>query len=206
MRTNLAAIRSPYLITAALGLWALAGCGDIGKSPLWSQLEAKQTENTQLKTEVQKLQQENEAYHKQVETLSGMDKTARMEALNTLDRMEIAKRTGLMDENKDGKKETLVVYLKPYDTHGDPIKMAGRARIELWDLNAPADKARLGEWDIQPEELAKMWSSTFLTSYYRLKFDVAKLIEGCDKDLTVKAEFTDYVSGRVLREQATIKP
>ncbi|NLH16728.1 MAG: hypothetical protein GX455_09120, partial [Phycisphaerae bacterium] len=117
-----------------------------------------------------------------------------------------AKRTGFLDEDKDGKKESLVVYLKPYDTHGDPIKMAGRVRIELWDLNAATDKAKLAEWDIQPEELSKLWSSTFLTSYYRLKFDVAKLIEGRTKELTVKAEFTDYVSGRVLREQATIKP
>jgi hypothetical protein len=204
MRTQLAAIRSTLLIAACV--WALAGCSDIGKSPLWSQLDTKQTENNQLKAEIQKLQQENENYRKQVETLSGLDKSARMEAMNTLDRMEIAKRTGLMDENKDGKKETLVVYLKPYDTHGDPIKMAGRARIELWDLNAPADSARLGAWDIQPEELAKLWSSTFLTSYYRLKFDVAKLIEGKNKELTVKAEFTDFVSGRVLREQATIQP
>jgi outer membrane murein-binding lipoprotein Lpp len=206
MRTHFAAIRSPFLITAALGLWTLAGCGNVGKNPLWSQVDSKQAENNQLKVEVQKLQQENENYRKQVETLAGMDKAVRMEAMNTLDRMEIAKRTGLLDENKDGKKDTLVVYLKPYDTHGDPIKMAGRARIELWDLNAPADKARLGEWDIQPEELAKLWSSTFLTSYYRLRFDVAKLVEGKDKELTVKAEFTDYVSGRVLREQATIKP
>jgi outer membrane murein-binding lipoprotein Lpp len=205
MRTNLAAIRSTLLIAACV--CALAGCSiSVGKDPLWPQVDAKQAENNQLRAEVQKLQQENDAYRKQVETLSGMDKTARMEAMNTLERMEIAKRTGLMDENKDGKKDTLVVYLKPYDTHGDPIKMAGRARIELWDLNTPAEKAKLAEWDIQPEELAKLWSSTFLTSYYRLRFDVAKLVEGCDKELTVKAEFTDFVSGRVLREQATIKP
>jgi hypothetical protein len=207
MRTNLAAIRSTLLITAALAILALAGCSvSVGKDPLWGQIDDKQAQINQLKTENQKLQEENENYHKQVETLSALDKTARLEAMNTLDRMEIAKRTGLLDENKDGKKETLVVYLKPYDTHGDPIKMAGRARIELWDLNAAAEKAKLAEWDIQPEELAKLWSSTFLTSYYRLKFDVAKLIEGHTKELTVKAEFTDYVSGRVLREQATIQP
>ncbi len=205
MRTKLAAIRSPLLMAACV--CSLAGCSvNVGKSPLWGQIDDKQAQINQLKTENQKLQQENENYHKQVETLSVLDKTARMEAMNTLERMEIAKRTGLMDENKDGKKDTLVVYLKPYDTHGDPIKMAGRARIELWDLNAPADKAKLGEWDIQPEELAKMWSSTFLTSYYRLRYDVAKLVEGHEKELTVKAEFTDFVSGRVLREQATIKP
>ena len=207
MRTNLAAIRSPYLITTALCLWALAGCGRCRQETRCGRRSTpSRRKTTNSKADVQKLQQENETYRKQVETLSGLDKTARMEAMNTLDRMEIAKRSALMDENKDGKKETLIVYLKPYDTHGDPIKMAGRARIELWDLNAPADKARLGAWDIQPEELAKMWSSTFLTSYYRLRFDVAKLVEGKDKELTVKAEFTDFVSGRVLREQATIKP
>jgi hypothetical protein len=205
MRTKLAAIRSPLLIAACL--FAPAGCSvSVGKSPLWGQIDDKQAQINQLKTENQKLQQENENYHKQVETLSGLDNTVRMEAMNTLDRMEIAKRSGLMDENKDGKKETLVVYLKPFDTHGDPIKMAGRARIELWDLNTPAEKAKLAEWDIQPEELAKMWSSTFLTSYYRLRFDVGTLIEGHTKELTVKAEFTDFVSGRVLREQVTIKP
>lgn len=186
---------------------ALIGCSiSVGKDPLWPQVDAKQAQINQLKAENEKLKQENENYIQQVQTLSSLDKSARLEAMNTLDRMEIAKRTGLMDENKDGKKETLIVYLKPYDTHGDPIKMAGHVRIELWDLNAAADKAKLAEWDIQAEELSKLWSSTFLTSYYRLKFDVAKLIEGRTKELTVKAEFTDYVSGRVLRDQAIIQP
>jgi hypothetical protein len=205
MRNTIAVIRSTLLIAACL--CAPVGCSiSVGKDPLWGQIDDKQAQINQLKAQNEKLQEENENYHKQVQTLSELDKSARLEAMNTLDRMEIAKRTGLMDENKDGKKDTLVVYLKPFDTHGDPIKMAGRVRVELWDLNAAAEKAKLAEWDIQPEELAKLWSSTFLTSYYRLRFDVAKLIEGHQKELTVNAEFTDYVSGRVLREQATIKP
>jgi hypothetical protein len=205
MRTSLSALRSTLLTAACL--CALAGCSiSVGKDPLWPQVDAKQAENNQLKAEVQKLQQENEKYRQQIETLSAVDKSVRLEAMNTLERVEIAKRTGLMDENNDGMKETLVVYLKPYDTHGDPIKMAGRVKIELWDLNAAADKAKLAEWDFKPEELSKLWSSTFLTSYYRFKFDVGKLIEGRTKELTVKAEFTDLVSGRVLREQAIIQP
>lgn len=205
MRIQSATIRSTLLIAACV--FALAGCTlSIGKDPLWPQVDAKQAQINQLKAENEKLKQENENYLQQVETLSALDKSARLEAMNTLDRMEIAKRTGFLDEDKDGRKESLVVYLKPYDTHGDPIKMAGQVRIELWDLNAANDKAKLAEWDIQPEELSKLWSSTFLTSYYRFKFDVAKLLEGKDKELTVKAEFTDFVSGRVLRQQAIIQP
>ncbi|NLH17948.1 MAG: hypothetical protein GX455_15335, partial [Phycisphaerae bacterium] len=135
MRTKSATIRSTLLITAVLSV--LAGCSiSVGKDPLWPQVDAKQAQINQLKSDNEKLQQENEKYRQQVQTLSALDKTARLEAMNTLDRMEIAKRTGFLDEDKDGKKESLVVYLKPYDTHGDPIKMAGRVRIELWDLNA----------------------------------------------------------------------
>ncbi len=208
MRNTAAAIRSIILTATFYALMTLciAGCGDIGKNPLWQQVDSKQEETNRLQLQVQQLQQENEDYRKRLETLSKMDKETRLEAINTLDRIEIAKRSGLTDENSDGKKDTLIIYLKPFDTHGDPIKFTGKVRVELWDLNSAADKAMLYGWDIAPEQLAKMWSSTFLTSYYRLRFEVADKIAGRDKELTVKVEFTDFVSGRVLREQAIVQP
>jgi hypothetical protein len=151
-----------------------------------------------------RLAAENKQLKEQIATLMGIDKPARTEALSTITSIEITSRSGLYDKNKDNKKETLIVYLKPIDDMGDVIKAAGAVDVELWNLNAKPQEALLKSWAIEPKELKKNWSGSLMTCYYKLQFDVNSVLTGKEKDLTLKAQFTDYLTGKVLKGQQVI--
>ena len=69
--------------------------------------------------QVQTLESENTQLAEQVNTLSTLDAAARLEALDTLKKVRIGKRTGFYDKDKNGTNETLVVYLEPLDMAQD---------------------------------------------------------------------------------------
>jgi len=83
--------------------------------------------------------------------------------------------------------------------------MAGAVDVQLWDLNKTDSEALLDEWRVEPEELKKLWFATMITINYRLTFDVADKIESMEEPLTVKVTFTDYLTGKVFKEQKVIK-
>ena len=45
-----------------------------------------------------------------------------------------------------------------------------------------------------------------LSSGYRLSFDAAGIVDKFDKPLTVKVNFTDYLSGMTFTEQFILRP
>jgi hypothetical protein len=89
---------------------------------------------------------------------------------------------------------------------GDCIKAAGALKVELWNLDAKPNEALLKSWEIEPKDLRKKWSGSLLTSYYKLPFDVNSILTGKEKGLTLKAEFTDYLTGKILKGQQVVKP
>ena len=190
------------LITLAAIL--LAGCSS-GKKRPWDTLEDCIQANTELSMQVQALESENTQLTEQVNTLSTLDTAARLEALDTLEKIRIGKRTGFYDKDDDGTNETLVVYLEPLDTAKDFVKAVGRINIELWDLNTAEDKAKLAEWTLEPAELHKTWGGTIFAAYYRIKLPL-EVAPDQQKEYTVKLTFTDYLSGKVLTDQKTIIP
>ena len=153
--------------------------------------------------QVQTLESENTQLAEQVNTLSTLDAAARLEALDTLKKVRIGKRTAFYDKDKNGTNETLVVYLEPLDTVQDYVKAVGKVKIELWDLDVAEDTAKLAEWIIEPYELHAAWGGTIFTGYYRIKL-TPENISDQKKDYTVKVTFTDYLSGKVLTDQKTI--
>ena len=156
--------------------------------------------------QVQSLQSENKQLTEQVDTLSGLDKNIRLQDLDTLDKIHLNKRTGLYDTNEDGTKETLIVYVEPLDTAQDLIKAIGTVNIELWNLNTDVAEAKLADWTLKPDKLRKLWGGNIFASYYRLSFEVADILSGQEKELTIKVSFTDWLSGKVFRDQITITP
>ena len=194
------------LVITALTLWTLvSGCDRGVEKSLFDQIKLLDREKTELKLQVEKLQGANEELTKRAETLSSLGPEVRLEVLGRLASIEISGRSGLYDRDKNGTKETLVVYLRTIDDAGDAIKAVGSVEVQLWDLEAE-DNARLAQWRIKPEELKRLWSSTVMTSYYRLTFDAGELLRDNEKELTVKVTFTDYITGNILRKQRVIKP
>ena len=168
------------------------------KAQALSQKEAKDANSPR------KLAAEIEQLKKQLEGLMGINKQARIDAISTITSIDVTSRSNLYDKNDDKKKEKLVVYLRPIDDMGDCIKAAGAAEVQLWNLSAEPNEALLKSWEIGPEELKKTWSGSLLTSYYKLQFDVNDIPGGKEKDLTLKVQFTDYLTGKVLKAQRVI--
>lgn len=195
------------------GFLFFAGCQEKAKTPKSKgskQLVGVKSEQSEvtIKRENEELKAENKQLKEQLETLMGIDKPARLEAISAVSSIELTNRCGIYDKdsNDTGKKKTLVVYLRPIDDMGDCIKAAGAVKIELWNLNAKPAEALLSSWLIEPEKLKKRWSGSLLTSYYKLQFDVSSILGSKEKELTLKAEFTDYLTGKILRAQRVIKP
>jgi len=190
---------------AAVIMFVVSGCGNNQQS-LWDQIKQLGSEKTELKLQVEKLQAENKQLAQQVETLSVLSPELRLDAIPTVEKIELGKRCGIYDKDRDGIKEKLIVYVCPLDRTADTIKTPGRVTVQLWNLNSNKDKALIAKWQIEPAELIKLWSGTLMTNYYRLKFDVRDLLDGSETELTIKVDFTDYVTGKLLSAQRVIKP
>ncbi|MCK5174007.1 MAG: hypothetical protein KAR47_11495 [Planctomycetes bacterium] len=184
----------------------VAGCASESQNLPWDQLTLKSEETTQLKLQVKQLESENADLRGQVATLAALDSEIRAELLSGLRKIEIGRRSGLYDKDGDGRKELLVVYIRPYDTQLDVVKIAGSANAELWDLGLEPAEALLGKWQVGPDELKELWSATMMTNYYRLTFDVGNILGPEERELTVRVRFTDYITGKALQEQHVIAP
>ena len=188
-------------------LLALTGCaGSKVKTTSPDQVQQLQKEIKNLNSEREKLQAENKSLQDQLKVLHALPKDVKLENLYRPQKIKVTKYTGFYDKDKDGERETLIVYIKPYDENGDPIKAIGAADIQLWDLNRKDGSAMIGEWHIKPEDLKKLWFSSVMAANYRLTFNMEEQIENLDRPLTVKVTFTDYLFGKVFKEQKVIEP
>jgi len=198
------------IILSVFLLATVAGCnsGD-SKSKvngLLEQYRQLRDRNKRLELQNEQLEAENKTLEKQIHVLSALGAGKRLEDFARVSKIEISKRTAFYDKDRDGTKEKLIVYVRPTDEMADVIKAAGAIEVQLWDLNRPAGQALLGEWNIGPDELKKLWAATLMTTGYRLKFDKPGEADNAREELTVKVIFTDYLTGRVFTAQRTIKP
>jgi hypothetical protein len=198
-------VRQLFLCIA--GLLIFSGCEK--KSTIQTEKQGKPTLSpVSIQQENIKIKAENEQLKKQIETLIGIDKPVRIDAISTVSMIELTGRSGIRSKNKDSNdvNEVLIVYLKTIDDMGDVVKAPGEAKIELWDLNAKPADALLGSWTVEPGKLKKSWSGSLMTNYYKLTFDVKAIPTNKKRqELTLKAEFTDYMSGKILKSQKVIK-
>lgn len=190
-----------FLLLAAV----TGGCKSTSpKISIEAQNEKLLIENELFAESAKKLQAENEQLTGRLEVLSKLDRDVRLEAISALNEIEIASRSGLYDKDKDGNKETLIVYVRTVDDDGDAIKIPGSIAIQLWDLNAEPEEALLRSWEQGPAEIKKLWSGAFLTSYYKLRFDISDLDIKSEGELTVNVTFTDYLSGQIIKAQRAV--
>jgi hypothetical protein len=183
------------------------GCGH-KRAPATTKKELISRE-TELKIKLELVERENEQLKKQIETLSGLPSGKRAETVYKLQTIRIGNYTNIYDEDKNGTRETLIVYVSPTDETGDSVKAAGEVNIQLWDLSKSSGEAMLSQWTIEPNELKTKWYSSVMSSRYRFTFDVSGVVKDYKPPkagLTVKVNFTDYLSGRTFSEQKFIKP
>jgi cell division protein FtsB len=202
-----AKVKTHVLFLLAL-LLIFAGCeGDNHVKLLEDKNAQLEKENRQLQQDIEAARAENSKLANQIESLVELSPEVRIDSLYELESVKLTRYTNFYDRDKDGRKEKLIVYIQPVDSQGDIIKASGSIEIELWDLNKDDDKgALLAKWQIEPDELKKMWFATIVTSNYRLVFDIADVVKSFDQPYTVKMTLTDYVSGKIFIEQCAIEP
>lgn len=186
----------------------LAGCesAPITKNPLAEKVDKLSREKRELMSHIEHIESTNKDLQKQITTLHGLQDNVRLKDLCDIQSVRITKHTNLFDKNKDGKMETLIVYIQPIDQDGDIIKAPGDVHVQLLDLDKDKDPTLLGKWHITPTKLRKLWFNALLKTQYRMTFDVSEKVKTFEEPLTVTVTFTDYLTGKVFEEQRLIKP
>jgi hypothetical protein len=192
------------LLAPAAILLAGCGIGSARKHPVELRVEALQREKAEIAHELEQCQTENVQLQEQVKAMAALPKDSR-ENPYKLTGIRIGRFTGFYDQDKDGRRETLLVYLQPIDENGDIFKAAGTVHVQLWNLEDPNSQALIGQWQVQPAELRKLWIGA-LVSEYRIGFDVSATPQLLARPLTVEVTFTDYLTGEIFRDQRVIQP
>jgi hypothetical protein len=196
-------VRTIIIILVGCLLAVAAGCQS---NNLAKEVKTLRQQKTELETQIEQSKAETEQLKNQVRVLSELPADVRLEDLYDLQKIKITRYTNLYDKDNDGKKEELLVYIQPIDEQGDIVKATGAVDVELWNLNKNDGQAKLGQWNVSTDQLKKLWCATLITINYRLPFDVTDKITGEEKSLIVKVTFTDYLTGKVFKEQKIIRP
>lgn len=186
-------------------LLLFCGCQSDQRQTAYDMNRTLKLQNKELEMQVEQLKAQNQELQDRVRTLSGLKPTQKMEALSRVQSLNLSNRSGLYDKDRDGSKESLMVYLAPRDQSGDAVKAAGSLEVQLWDLEQNQATALLKAWELGPDELRDKWTAGLLGGFYRLTFPIEDLVEYSSDQLTLKVEFTDYTTGKVYREQITVE-
>jgi len=184
-----------------------AGCG-IGserKAPAEIKVQQIAREKTELMRDLQQAKAENQQLAEQIKALSVFPEDKPLNPYR-LKRVKITRYTNFYDKDNDGKREKLIVYIEPIDLDGDAVKAAGTVNVQLWNLNNLNGQALLGQWQVDPNDLRKLWYDTLVSANYRLIFDAPPELDVLAEPLTVKVTFTDYLTGEIFRDQYAIDP
>ncbi len=120
-----------------------------------------------------------------------------MENLFHVTGITLGKYTAGVDLDGKGSHNGIRVYLTPIDRDGHAIKAAGAVKIQLFDLAAKENL--LVEYDFPVEKISERWAAGFMTYHYR--FDCPWPTPPEHEDITVRAEFTDYLTGKTFTAQ-----
>lgn len=130
--------------------------------------------------------------------------TRRLEQLYYPESIELEQLTGGYDEDGRPGDDGVVVYLRPLDRTGDVIKAAGDLKIELFDLAQPDGLEKIGEYIFPVADMEKNWFGRFMTNHYTLRCPWQNG-PPAHRDITVRATFVDYLTGRQLSTAREIK-
>jgi hypothetical protein len=200
----------PAMISAALVSAALSGCSgmDFFKSDkkiadLNAELAAAHSETLTAKQAAADAQTELAQKQKQIDTLLGIEPD-RLKKLYYPVKITLGQYTGGADLDGQPGHDGVKVYLSPIDQRGDTIKTAGTVRIQLYDLAARPDQTLIGQFDFNVDEVSKAFASGFMA--YHFTFTCPwKPAPPKNAEITIRAEFTDYLTGKKLSAQKVCK-
>jgi len=144
-----------------------------------------------------------EAQRQQITTLQRLgDK--RLEKLYYVTALQIDRLTGGANYDDKPGDDGVTVYLRPVDQDGHVLKAAGEIRIQLLDLANPDGQHLLGEYRLDVDHARKAWHGRLMTNHYTIKCPWRTGPPAHD-DITVRAEFTDFLTGKTFLDQKLVK-
>ncbi len=186
----------------AFGLAAMVGGCIVDKA----EYEKLKIERQTALEEVKKLTERNEGLQaevivqrKTIESLQVLGKE-RMEKLFYVEQIKLGRYTGGLNLDGEEGDEGIKVYIEPIDQHGSVIKAAAKVKVQLYDLAKPQAENLIGEYEWDVDKVAKQWSSGLLTYHYSFVC-IWKADPPAHKDITVRVEFTDYLTGKSFGAQ-----
>ncbi|MDY6913398.1 MAG: hypothetical protein SVT52_02930 [Planctomycetota bacterium] len=164
--------------------------------------DARQRNRTLTETN-EALQTDIVAKRKQIDSLAALG-GKRLEKMFHTARIELGRHTGGVDTDGRAGHDGIKVYLRPIDQHGSTVKAAGDVTVRLFDLAADPKDNLIGRYEWSVDDIAKQWSSGFLTYHYSF---VCPWQPGPPKndEITIRVEFTDYLTGRQFTAQKVCK-
>ncbi len=185
------------VITACI---MLTGC--LPPKPATGPTAKELTEVETLRVENARLREKLDRRDRQIATLQGLGEE-RLDLLYTVKRIRIGAGTGGVDADGKPGDDAVKIVLEPIDQHGSIIKVAGSAKVQIFDLAAPEAKNLLFERTHDPNTVTKHWTSGFMGGYFAFTCPLPAPPE--QAKLTARVEFTEYLTGKTFTTQKVIK-
>lgn len=187
-------LRTALLAAAATALLTAPGCGLFQRDDkLQQQLQDCQTQLQKVQLQRDELQQMTLEQQKQIRSLQDLG-NKRLEKLYHVKTIEIGRYTaGVDNDGKEGD-DAIKVFIRPLDRNGDVIKAAGDMTIQVFDLSLAPKDTLIAQCQYKIDELTKYWASGFLTYHY--SFECNWKTRPKASEVTVRAEFVDYLTGK----------
>ncbi len=193
------------VMAAALSVALTTGCGSFKRVS---------RENDRLRARVMELQQQNEDLTNRTAELEaqilrtgdagGVARDVRDATPHVVD-ISIDAISHVLDENGDGRPDTLVLYVTPSDGLGRFVQMVGDLSVHTAMLPPDSDAVSIGRIRLGPRELRDAYRSTFLGTHYTITMPISVSDSPHPTECTVKAEFLDGYDGRRVTDQRQIQ-
>lgn len=187
------------LVAAAVG----AGCGKPNAANI-----TLRKQNADLRERVDELERRHQADLASLRAREGATtvpslSSQRLEQLFTAHGIRFGRLTGPADwDAKSPGDDGLKVYITPFDNAGQQLKAAGAIVVEAFDLSR-GEGARIGRWEFPLQDAARNWFGQAMLYGYVLQCPWQQRPE--HPDITIKASFTDALTGRIFTEQQVVK-
>lgn len=179
------------MLAVALSLLPLTGCGKPQAANI-----ALRKENQALKTEVEQLRLQRKVDQTTRPSPSAGAPPVPMDLLFTTHGLKFGRLTAAQGN-------TLRVFVVPTDQTGGILKAAGGFSITAFDL-AKGPNAQVGTWTFTPEQAAAAWNGSGMLYTYVLELPLSAAPSE-PRELTVRVEFTELLTGRTLTGTTTAK-
>ena len=182
----------------------LAGCfDDPEKIRLKKDLQIAQVQTQKLTGQVEKLTAQNTSQKQQIKNLQALG-PKRLDKLFTVEKIELGRSGGIDTDKKPGH-DAVVVFLKPIDADGSTLKAPGDVKIQLFDLAESKKKNLFAEFVFSVDEARKHFTAGLMFYQYRFTCPWPDDKLPAHADLTLRVEFTDYLTGKTHTAQKTCK-